>query len=69
MTYAANGPERDARPAEHDSHQGTHQHDELTQPEPDSSSDGDGSWTDDPLTADPDEDRSVEAVIERQSRS
>jgi hypothetical protein len=43
--------------------------DDVTQPEPESSSDGDGSWTDDPITADPDEDRSVDAVIERQSRT
>ena len=43
--------------------------DDVTQPEPDSSSDGDGSWTDDPITADPDEDRSVDTVIERQSRT
>ena len=35
------------------------------QPEPEASSDGDGSWTDDPQTQDPDEDRSVEAVIRR----
>jgi hypothetical protein len=46
-----------------------HAKDDVTQPEPDSSSDGDGSWTDDPITADPDEDRSVDAVIERQSRT
>jgi hypothetical protein len=39
------------------------------QPDPDASSDGDGSWTDDPITADPDEDRSVDAVIERTSRA
>jgi hypothetical protein len=39
------------------------------QPEPDASSDGDGSWTDDPQTQDPDEDRSVEAVIRRTSHS
>jgi hypothetical protein len=38
---------------------------EGAQPDPDASSDGDGSWTEDPITADPDEDRSVEAVIER----
>lgn len=41
---------------------------ESTQPEPDASSDGDGSWTDDPQTQDPDEDRSVDAVIRRTSR-
>ena len=35
------------------------------QPDPEASSDGDGSWTEDPITADPDEDRSVEAVIDR----
>jgi hypothetical protein len=35
----------------------------VDQPDSDASSDGDGSWTDDPITADPDEDRSVEAVI------
>jgi hypothetical protein len=40
----------------------------TTQPEPDASSDGDASWTEDPITADPDEDRSVDAVIERTSR-
>jgi hypothetical protein len=38
-----------------------------TQPDPEASSDGDGSWTEDPITADPDEDRSVDAVIERTS--
>ena len=37
---------------------------EGSQPEPDASSDGDGSWTEDPITADPHQDRSVEAVIE-----
>lgn len=37
----------------------------VEQPDPGSSSDGDRSWTADPLTADPDEDRSVEAVVER----
>lgn len=37
------------------------------QPDPEASSDGDGSWTEDPITADPDEDRSVDAVIERTS--
>lgn len=37
------------------------------QPEPESSSDGDRSWTADPQTQDPHEDRSVEAVIERTS--
>jgi hypothetical protein len=35
------------------------------QPDPDASSDGDGSWTEDPITADPDQDRSVDAVIEQ----
>jgi len=35
------------------------------QPEPEASSDGDRSWTADPQTQDPDEDRSVEAVIQR----
>lgn len=50
------------------------QHDEHprtpagTQPDPGASSDGDGSWTEDPITADPDEDRSVDAVIERTSQ-
>ncbi|MFC6238889.1 hypothetical protein [Longivirga aurantiaca] len=38
------------------------------QPEPEASSDGDGSWTADPQTQDPDEDRSVDAVIRRTSR-
>ena len=38
------------------------------QPDPEASSDGDGSWTDDSVTADPDEDRSVDAVIQRTSR-
>jgi hypothetical protein len=37
----------------------------TSQPDPSSSSDGDGSWTDDPITQDPDEDRSVEHVIEQ----
>lgn len=37
------------------------------QAEPDASSDGDGSWTDDPQTQDPDEDRSVDTVIRRTS--
>lgn len=36
-----------------------------TQPEPEASSDGDGSWTADPQTQDPGEDRSVEAVVAR----
>jgi hypothetical protein len=40
------------------------QHD---QPDDDASSDGDRSWTADPITADPDEDRSVDAVIARTS--
>lgn len=44
-----------------------HEPDEQAQPDPDASSDGDGSWTNDPITADPDEDRSVDAVIERTS--
>lgn len=40
-----------------------------TQPDPDASSDGDGSWTDDPASGvDPDEDRSVEKVVERETR-
>jgi hypothetical protein len=38
---------------------------DRTQPDPDSSSDGDASWTSDPITADPHEDRSVDAVIKR----
>lgn len=39
------------------------------QPDPDASSDGDTSWTDDPASGvDPDEDRSVEAVVERDTR-
>jgi endonuclease YncB( thermonuclease family) len=38
------------------------------QAEPDASSDGDGSWADDPQTQDPDEDRSVDTVIRRTSR-
>ncbi len=42
--------------------------DDDAQPDPEASSDGDSSWTDDPITADPDEDRSVDAVIERTSR-
>jgi hypothetical protein len=37
------------------------------QPDPEASSDGDRSWTEDPVTADPTEDRSVDAVIERTS--
>lgn len=37
------------------------------QPDPAASSDGDGSWTEDPITADPHEDRSVQTVIERTS--
>ena len=40
---------------------------ESTQAEPDASSDGDGSWTNDPITQDPGEDRSVEAVIHREA--
>lgn len=35
------------------------------QAEPEASSDGDGSWTADPVTQDPHEDRSVENVIEQ----
>jgi hypothetical protein len=42
---------------------------EAGQPDPEASSDGDRSWTDDPITADPDEDRSVDAVIERTDES
>lgn len=39
------------------------------QPDPDASSDGDTSWTDDPASGvDPEEDRSVEAVVERDTR-
>ncbi|HET7900565.1 MAG TPA: hypothetical protein VFL59_05210 [Candidatus Nanopelagicales bacterium] len=39
------------------------------QPDPEASSDGDASWTDDPVSGvDPDEDRSVETVVERQTR-
>jgi len=37
----------------------------TVQPDPASSSDGDGSWKDDPITQDPDADRSVEHVIEQ----
>lgn len=37
------------------------------QPEPEASSDGDGSWTDDPQTQDPHENRSVEEVVRRTS--
>jgi hypothetical protein len=36
---------------------------DVPQPDPSSSSDGDGSWTEDPITQDPDEDRSVDHVI------
>jgi hypothetical protein len=39
--------------------------DSGVQPDAEASSDGDGSWTDDPQTQDPDEDRSVDAVVER----
>jgi len=53
----------------HDSKNRHNDTNDVTQPEPESSSDGDGSWTDDPITADPNEDRSVDAVIERQSRT
>lgn len=36
------------------------------QPDPESSSDGDRSWTEEPASeVDPDEDRSVEAVVDR----
>lgn len=39
------------------------------QPDPEASSDGDTSWTDDPASGvDPGEDRSVEAVVERGTR-
>lgn len=39
------------------------------QPDNGASSDGDRSWTDQPASGvDPDEDRSVEAVVERQTR-
>lgn len=41
---------------------------DTAQPDPTSSSDGDGSWTEDPITADPDQDRSVDAVIEQDDR-
>lgn len=41
------------------------EHPRHDQPDPEASSDGDGSWTDDPQTQDPDEDRSVDAVVER----
>lgn len=37
----------------------------TSQPDPHSSSDGDGSWTEDPITQDPHQDRSVEHVIEQ----
>lgn len=40
----------------------------TTQPDPDASSDGDGSWKDDPITQDPDEDRSVDHVIANTQR-
>jgi hypothetical protein len=39
------------------------------QPDDDASSDGDRSWTEDPITVDPDEDRSIEAVIARSAGS
>jgi hypothetical protein len=39
------------------------------QPEPEASSDGDGSWTEDPQTQDPDENRSVEEVVRRTAGS
>lgn len=42
-------------------------HPQSEQPDDDASSDGDRSWTADPITADPDEDRSVDAVIARTS--
>lgn len=38
---------------------------EAEQPDEGASSDGDGSWTDDPQTQDPHEDRSVEEVVRR----
>ena len=38
---------------------------DTSQPDPEASSDGDASWTADPQTQDPDEDRSVDAVIRR----
>ena len=37
----------------------------TSQPDPESSSDSDRSWTADPITQDPDQDRSVEHVIEQ----
>lgn len=43
--------------------------DEPAQAEPTASSDGDGSWTADPQTQDPDEDRSVETVVRRTAGS
>jgi hypothetical protein len=39
------------------------------QPDHDASSDGDRSWTEDPITVDPHEDRSVDAVIARTQTS
>ena len=39
------------------------------QPDEGASSDGDRSWTEDPITVDPDEDRSVDAVIEHQDQT
>jgi len=39
--------------------------DPALQPDESASSDGDGSWTDDPQTQDPDEDRSVDEVVRR----
>lgn len=42
---------------------------ETSQPDPEASSDGDRSWTADPASdVDPDEDRSVETVVERETR-
>ncbi|MFN8157055.1 MAG: hypothetical protein U0R68_06540 [Candidatus Nanopelagicales bacterium] len=47
----------------------TTEHPHAEQPDPEASSDGDTSWTDDPASGvDPDEDRSVEAVVERDTR-
>lgn len=38
---------------------------DAQQPDEDASSDGDRSWRDDPITVDPDQDRSVDAAIKR----
>ena len=35
------------------------------QPDEDASSDGDRSWRDDPITVDPDQDRSIDAALRR----